>query len=192
MELVTGSLFVLALIFAASLIELVWLLLVLLTLLFITVYDYRHFIIPDEGTLTLLGLMAVWLGYQYWIGELPLIELGYTVGASLAGAAFFLALWLISRGQWLGFGDVKLAVPLGLWVGYSQVFSFIVLSFWVGALISIGIVGCQRLQRGQPQLHLAPETLTMKSVVPFAPFLILGATLVYFLKLNVLTFFSFA
>lgn len=191
MEVVTGLLFVVALVSATSYFELGWLLIVLLLLLAITVYDYHHFIIPDEMTVALLAVVSLWLGYGWWLGELTLVQLGWAVVASLAGATFLFFLWAISRGQWLGFGDVKLAVPLGLWVGTAKVFSFITLSFWVGAGISLGILGYQRYTRGKHWLHLKQETLTMKSAVPFAPFMILGAALVYFLHIDVLSLFSF-
>jgi leader peptidase (prepilin peptidase)/N-methyltransferase len=163
----------------------------LVVLLIITVYDYYHFIIPDELTLALLVLMSSWLAWLWWSGVLTTIDLLWTVGAALAGAAFFFGLWAVSRGAWLGFGDVKLAIPLGLWVGPVGVFSFVVGSFWVGAIISIIILGWLRFERGQKRLQLSSETLTMKSAVPFAPFMIIGAGLVYFVQFNALSFFSF-
>jgi prepilin signal peptidase PulO-like enzyme (type II secretory pathway) len=190
-ELLTGALFVLGASVASDLIEFAWLLGMLIVLLLITVYDYYHFIIPDEFSVTLMILMASWLSWQWWSGVLSPVELLWTIGAALAAAAFFFALWAISRGAWLGFGDVKLAIPLGLWVGPLGVFSFVVGSFWVGAVISIFIMGWHRYQRGQKRLQLSSQSLTMKSAVPFAPFMIIGAALVYFLQFDALSLFSF-
>jgi len=176
---------------AADSLKFVWLTLVLIVLLLITVYDYYHFIIPDElsGVLTLL--MTGWLSWQWWSGALTNDALLWTIGAALAGAGFYYSLWAVSRGAWLGFGDVKLAVPLGLWVGPVGVFSFVAGSFWVGAIISIGILGWYRFERGQKRLQLSSETLTMKSAVPFAPFMIIAAAIVYFLHFDALSLFSF-
>jgi prepilin signal peptidase PulO-like enzyme (type II secretory pathway) len=188
----TGVLFVLAASVASAPVMFVWLTLVLIVLLLITVYDYYHFIIPDEMTIALTTLTAGWLVYQWWFEIITSVTLLWTVGAALAGAGFFFSLWAISRGRWLGFGDVKLAIPLGLWVGPVGVFSFIVGSFWIGAAISLVIVGWQKYRRGKQRLHLSAETLTMKSAVPFAPFMIAGALLVYFTTFNVLSLFSFA
>jgi len=190
-ELSTAGLFVLAAYAAVDLLMFVWLTSVLIILLLITIYDYFHFIIPDEFSIALTALTASWLAYLVWAGQLTTSSALTTVVVSVAGAAFFFFLWAISGGRWLGFGDVKLAVPLGLWVGASLVFSYIVLSFWVGALISLVIVGWQRYVRGKHLLHNPPETLTMKSAVPFAPFMVAGAVLVYFLHIDVLTLFSF-
>jgi len=190
-ELLTGVLFVLGASVASDLIELAWLLGMLVVLLLVTVYDYYHFIIPDEFSIALLALMASWLLWQWWSGVLSPMELLWTISAALAAAAFFFALWAVSRGAWLGFGDVKLAIPLGLWVGPMGVFSFVVGSFWVGAIISIFILGWHRFERGQKRLQLSSQTLTMKSAVPFAPFMIIGAALVYFLQFDALSLFSF-
>ena len=190
-EMITGLLFVLGASVASDLIEFVWLLGMLVVLLIITVYDYYHFIIPDELTLALMVLMSSWLTWQWWSGALATSGLLWTIGAAMAGTAFYFSLWAVSRGAWLGFGDVKLAIPLGLWVGPMGVFSAVVASFWVGAIISIFILAWHRFERGQKRLQLSSETLTMKSAVPFAPFMIIGAGLVYFFNFNALSFFSF-
>lgn len=190
-ELLTAVMFVVALYVAQSLFMYAWLVAMFIVLIIITVYDYYHFIIPDEFTAALMVLMSLWLGYQYFEGLLTLETLWWTVGASVAGSGFLFLLWFVSKGRWLGFGDVKLAIPLGLWVGPAAVFSFIVLSFWIGAAISIVILGWQKYERGKRRLHLSAETLTMKSAVPFAPFMIAAATLVYVLHFDVLSIFSF-
>jgi leader peptidase (prepilin peptidase)/N-methyltransferase len=191
-EFLTAVMFVVAAYTASTIEMFVWLSSMFVVLILITVYDYYHFIIPDELTIALGVLMTGWLGWQYWLGSLTLEALGVLVGASLAGAGFFFFLWFVSRGAWLGFGDVKLAIPLGLWVGATSVFSFIVVSFWIGAAVSLFILGWQKYERGKRRLHLSAETLTMKSAVPFAPFMVAGAVLVYVIKFDVLSLFSFA
>jgi len=189
MEVLTAGLFVIAADLAMDLIAFFWLAAVLLMLLMITVYDYYHFIIPDEFTLVLTGLQVSWLAYLWWNGVV-LEMLLWTLAAALAAAVFFGALWTVSGGRWLGFGDVKLAVPLGLWVGVNSVFSFVVLSFWVGAAVSLLVLGYQRYEQWKKGLCLASETLTIKSAIPFAPFMIIGAMLVYICDVNVLYWFS--
>jgi leader peptidase (prepilin peptidase)/N-methyltransferase len=190
-EFVTAVMFMIAIHLAVSIEMFVWLVAMFIVLILITVYDYYHFIIPDEMTAALMVLMTAWIGWQYWLGALTPYSLGVLIAASVAGASFFFSLWFVSRGQWLGFGDVKLAIPLGLWVGATSVFSFIVVSFWIGAAISLLILAWQKYERGKRRLHLSAETLTMKSAVPFAPFMIAGAALVYITQFDVLSLFSF-
>lgn len=189
-EVVTGVLFVLVLFAATTLMELLLLAMLMAVLVVIFVYDVRHFIIPDMLTVAALLLtLALTVPYTLTLGEW--VSYSSTVAAAAGGSLFLYALWFISKGTWLGFGDVKLAFPLGLLVGPTLVFSFIVVSFWVGAAISLLLLGAAKLERGKLRLRFLPRGLTIKSVVPFAPFLIIGCLLVFFTKLNVLTLFTF-
>jgi prepilin signal peptidase PulO-like enzyme (type II secretory pathway) len=174
---------------ASSLLELVYLWSLLSILVVITVYDIRHFIIPDRLTIALVLITLAWQGRLLYLGG-TFYELGVAVGAALLGAGFFYFLWFISNGRWLGFGDVKLAFPLGLMAGPTAVFSMIVFSFWIGAGVSLALIGTAKLIRGQFRLRNRIFSLTIKSVVPFAPFLIAGSLLVLFTQINVLPFFS--
>jgi prepilin signal peptidase PulO-like enzyme (type II secretory pathway) len=188
-EVVTGLLFVAAALQAVSLSELLYLWVVVALLVVIAVYDLYHYIIPDSLTAALTGISLVWLSYQSFLaGSVDMLLWG--VGAAGFGSLFLFTLWAISKGRWIGFGDVKLAFPLGLIVGVSFVFSMIVLSFWIGAAVSLLLVGLARLQRGKLSLRFFPTHLTIKSVVPFAPFLIAGCLFVLFFHFNVLTLFT--
>ncbi len=189
-ELMTAVLFLISFLAASDIPELILFWVVSAIMVLIIVYDIRHLIIPDSLTLTLTTIAVVWYGFLFYEG-VTLQALAVAVGAALGGAGFFFLLWFISKGQWLGFGDVKLAFPLGLLAGPTLVFSMIVFSFWSGALISLALIGFQSLRRGKLRLQKNQGRLTMKSVVPFAPFMILGCLIVLFTKLNVLSLFSF-
>lgn len=190
-ELLTGFLFLLTLTITPVISEIILLWFLVSVLVVILVYDFYHFIIPDSLTITLLVGTILLYGLEVINGTKALDSINLDIMAAVAGSGFFLFLWLISRGKWLGFGDVKLVFPLGLLVGAASVFSFIVLSFWIGAIVSLLILGFQYLKRGKSHLRLLSTALTMKSAVPFAPFLIAGAMVTFFAKINVLTFFYF-
>lgn len=191
-ELVTGLLFALTLTVTLDLVPLLLFWTLFSVMVVITVYDYYHYIIPDSLTATLLLLTGIMLGYEYYLGVTSLEELVVAAGAALAGSAFFLFLWLISKGTWLGFGDVKLAVPLGLLVGTTQVFSFVVLSFWIGAGVSLAILALAwMLEQGKSHLPFPALGLTMKSAVPFAPFMVASSLVIIFTHFNALALFSF-
>lgn len=190
-ELATGLLFAAAISLSSDLVMIGLWWIIFSVLVVITVYDFYHFIIPDSLTATLTFLAAAVLGYQYYLFPLGL-DLVVELLAALGGSAFFLFLWLISKGRWLGFGDVKLVFPLGLLVGSNLVFSFIVYSFWIGAIVSLLIIGVGKLRRGKAHLHLMSSGLTMKSAVPFAPFLIVSSLVTLLTNFNVLELFSFA
>ncbi len=189
-ELLTGLLFVGVVLTTPLLLPLLIMAAVVSVLVVIVVYDYYHYIIPDVLVWWLLGLAALWLGYG-WYQDGDTSQLLWSVGAAGAGAGFFALLWVISKGRWLGLGDAKLALPLGLLVGPASVFSFIVISFWIGAAVSVAVIAWQYLRRrGQPHLRFLPQPLTIKSEVPFAPFLVCGFLVVYFWSLDVLRLVS--
>jgi leader peptidase (prepilin peptidase)/N-methyltransferase len=95
---------------------------------------------------------------------------------------FFGLIWLISRGRAMGFGDAKLGLSIGLLLGADNGFSAIALSFWIGA----ASVLLYMLVRKSSSLLRGGKKLTMKSEIPFAPFMILGAWLAAILEINLL------
>jgi len=160
-------------------------------LVVISVYDLYHFVIPDEFVWSLVVMAAVLASYQqYQMFDVWLLL--YNVLAAVLSFSFFAGLWWYSSGRWIGFGDAKLAVPLGFIVGFPAVFSMLVLSFWIGAVLSLLIIAYQYAQkRGQLSYRLPARHLTIKSEVPFAPFLILGFLVVALLQIDVLSLTSY-
>jgi prepilin signal peptidase PulO-like enzyme (type II secretory pathway) len=90
----------------------------------------------------------------------------------------FATLWLVSGGKWMGLGDAKLALPMGWILGIALGFSAIIIAFWIGAAVGIILILSEKITRR--------GNLSMKSEIPFAPFLILGLTIVYFTGINIL------
>lgn len=191
-ELVTGALFLAVPLLITDMLLwplLFWLMAVLVV---VAVYDLYHFVIPNEFVWT-LGVIALLLGGYQWYQWRDLWLIGGNILAAFLAFSFFAGLWWYSSGRWLGFGDAKLAVPLAFMVGITQVFSMLVISFWIGAVLSLVFMGYQRYnKRGQLRLRFLGSPLTIKSEVPFAPFMILGFLVVYFLHSNVLDLFVYA
>jgi prepilin signal peptidase PulO-like enzyme (type II secretory pathway) len=79
----------------------------------------------------------------------------------------------------MGWGDSALELSLGWLLGLYLGLTALMLAFWTGALLGLAVMLYQRLswQSGRSRL-------TMKSEMPFAPFLVLGAALAYFLHVD--------
>ncbi len=156
----------------------------------VVVYDLLHTIIPDLFvvlTTVVGGAIAV---YAY-VGDGDAYGLLLRLLGAAVGFLFFASLWLISQGRWIGLGDAKLALPLGLIASFPAVVSVIVLSFWIGAVVSIALLVLQKImRRGQQRLPFLRTSLTIKSEIPFAPFLIAGFLLVHFFAFNAFTFIA--
>ncbi len=141
----------------------------------ILIYDSRHKIIPDS-----LSYSATFLSLIFVLANLgSYTTLDYLAGPILFG--FFALIWLVSQGRAMGFGDAKLSLSVGLLLGAAMSFSAIILAFWIGALYAITI-----MILGKVGFLKSQEGLTMKSEVPFAPFIILGAWISLILGFNLL------
>ena|SRR3989338_8302928 len=147
-------------------------------LIIIMIYDWRHKIIPD-GLALIFGVLTFLMAILNNLGGnlFPALLWG-----PLFAAPFFL-LWYFSKGKWVGLGDAKLGLGLGWFLGGKSLDAFI-LAFWLGAAISLLIVGWQHWQKNQ-------GGLTMKSEVPFAPFLFAATFLVYFFHISPIKFINF-
>lgn len=131
-------------------------------LLFVLVYDLRHKIIPWSASLTLmvLGLVHAYVFVTWW---------GIALGVPL------LLLSLVSDGRWMGWGDGFLQLSLGALVGLTAGLTALLIAFWTGAIVGIVLMWARR-------------GVTMKTELPFAPFLILGVVVAYFLHVDLFSY----
>ena len=162
--------------YAAPVPYLFWLL-VWMTLLFVVVYDLRHTIIPwsCSGLLAALAIASLFINFDTLSLALP------SLYAVLAGPVLALPLFLISlvsAGRWMGWGDSGLELSIGWFLGLSLGASALMLAFWSGALLGIALI-------------LVKKGLKMNSELPFAPFLVFGMFLAYFLHVDFFSIVSF-
>lgn len=108
---------------------------------------------PETGIL-FSGTLAYLFGGSAYSWLRVLAGIGWGVG--LIGGAFAL-----SRGRGMGFGDVLIALALGILFGWPDIVAVLFVAFVLGTLVSLVL--------------LAGRRKTMKSLVPFGPFLMLGA-----------------
>ena len=151
-------------------------------LLVIAVYDLKHKIIPDILSLV-LGILA-FVGLFFFraaAGQIdsssfavfyPHLPSTLEFLSGLLIATPFALFWLVSSGRWMGLGDAKLAVGLGWLLGLSRILSGVVVAFWLGAIVGIVLVIFSKRKYG------------MKSEIPFAPYLVLGALLAFLFELH--------
>jgi prepilin signal peptidase PulO-like enzyme (type II secretory pathway) len=150
-------------------------------LLVMSLIDIRLGIIPDELNvfLVVLGIFfGIFVTGYLGLANHSLIDFYSAlfglqenfwfnrIAAAVFAAAFFGFLILVTRGRGMGMGDLKLAIPLGLLFGWPDVLLVIAFANVVGA-----IVGLIAISFGKK---------SMKSTLPFGPFLAVGAALTFF------------
>jgi leader peptidase (prepilin peptidase)/N-methyltransferase len=138
--------------------EKIWLSGLFLVGLVIFVYDIKYLLIPNSFVATAFVWTLVGI---FFLGQGNFIS-GLIGGAGLF--SFFLILYLVSGGQWIGGGDVKLGFVLGLLLGWQLSLVALLLAYVLGAVIGVALVFFKKAN--------------FKSQVPFGPFLILSATVV--------------
>jgi len=183
-EIVTGLLFLLIFnfqfsnfqsIFESSNFQLptfLYLVIISSLLIVIFVYDLKHYLIPDKIIYPAIGLVFVYrvfefLRFENWslienwnlkIENLEIILIPLV--SAIIASAFFAAIFFVSRGRAMGFGDVKLAFFMGLFLGWPNILVALFLAFVLGGIIGVGLI--------------LSGKKTMHSQVPFGPFLIAG------------------
>lgn len=186
--------------FSQFIIRMIFLLVILSVLVIITVYDMRHKIIPDKFVFIFSGLAFVNIFFSFDAqGALHLVWPPVLLIASGLILAFpFYLLWLASAGRWMGLGDAKLALGIGWLLGLGAGATAVIYSFWIGAAASLGIMFLRFLSKdggaasegenSSGLLSFLPK-LSMKTEIPFAPFLVLGLLIVLFFGYNMFSIF---
>jgi len=152
-------------------------------LLTILLYDLKHKIIPNRLILIFIILAPVNLFLSSALGIFDML-------AGFILALPFAILWLVSSGRWIGLGDAKLALGIGLFLGISGGIASVLLAFWIGAIFSIMALIWKKILENNIVnnilgLNYSDLNITMKSEIPFAPFLILGLSISFFFSVGV-------
>ena len=74
----------------------------------------------------------------------------------------------------MGFGDAKLALGIGWFLGIGKAYVAMIVSFWTGSLVGIFFIALSTFFAG----HFSSKKITLKSEIPFGPFLIFGLLIV--------------
>ena len=140
--------------------------------------DLEHRLVLHQVSIVggILGLLV-----GFWLHNIWLTIAGGAAGFGIMLALFYLgdiyARWMARRrGQALdevalGFGDVSLSGILGLILGWPGIFAGLVFAILAGGVVSLGYIIYLLLSR-----KYKPFT-----AIPYAPFLIFGATILLFI-----------
>jgi len=142
-------------------------------LILIFVYDLKHYIIPDKIIYPAI-IFALIFNFQFLISNQFSI-FNNTILSAFGAAAFFLFMVLISHEKWMGIGDVKLAFLMGLFLGFPNILVTLFLAFLIGAVAGL--------------ILIASGKKTLKSEIPFAPFLVTSTFLALFFGQKILDWY---
>ncbi len=175
-ELATGIIFLLISInFGVRSFGCIYYLLISSLLIIVFVYDLKHYIIPD-GVIyaAIVASFAYNIVYSFLvIGSFQFFL--QSLLAALLASGFFLLIILISKGKWMGVGDIKLAFLMGLFLSWPNILIALFSAFFIGAVIGVGLIALKKKE--------------LKSEVPFGPFLVTGTFLSLFWGSEILAWY---
>ena len=137
-------------------------------------FDYEHMIVPNllVYPLVILAFGTHILGFA----SVPQVSLVESLIAAVVLAVPLFLLWAFSKGTWMGMADSKIALVMGALLGLSLGLSAWVISFWIGAIIALILVATDSYVKKRSK---GDKQVTMKSAIPFGPFMVLALWFVY-------------
>lgn len=161
-EIITALSFVLIAIQPIALERVVaeWVIAVFLMSLF--VIDLRYGVLPDILTIPaiIIGTVARVLLEGFSMAGVDMLVGG------LVGLSFFALQWIVSKGKWIGDGDIRFGALMGVLLGFPGVLLALMISYSIGAMVAIGLLTAHKRQWG--------------SRIALGPFLVVGTMITYY------------
>lgn len=134
-------------------------------LIVIFVYDLKHYLVADKIVYPAIIVSLVFNAYL-WASSGQFAVFTSAIVAALIVSGIFGIIILISKGKWMGIGDVKIGILMGLILGLPPILIALFLAFLSGAIVSV--------------ILLILKKKNLKSEIPFGPFLVLATIISIF------------
>ncbi len=128
-------------------------------LVIIFVYDLKYYLILDKVSVSAI-IVAFFL--SYFVLEIGFVNL---LISALIGGGFFLLQFVISKGKWIGGGDIRLGIVMGLMLGYPLILVALFIAYITGSVIGVALI--------------AGKQKKWKSQVPFGTFLSIASYITF-------------
>jgi len=102
-------------------------------MMIVFIYDLRWYLVLD--IVVLPASLAVFI-FNIFIG----VDWYNLLISGIIGGSFFLIQFIVSRGRWIGGGDIRLGLFMGLALGWPNVMVALILAYLIGSVVSIGLV----------------------------------------------------
>lgn len=150
-----------------------WIVISIMTIVFI--YDLRWYLILDKvmiPSVIVVLLINFYLGY---FGGEPWRNLWNLSISAIIGGGFFLSQFVISRGKWIGGGDIRFGFLMGLILGFPGILVALMLAYISGAIIGVALIAVGKKK--------------MSSQVPFGVFLATATIVSLFWAENIIEWY---
>jgi len=185
-ELITGILFLLTFhkilgsqdFTVFNILNFCYLLIFICFLIVIFVYDLKHYIIPDKVIYPAIIISIIYQIFHIFCFSshtLYFSSLLNSFASAVLAAGFFLLIILISKGRWMGVGDVKLSFFMGMFLKSPAILVALFSAFLIGGIIGIILIIFKKKK--------------LKDEIPFGPFLTTGTFISFFAGPQIIDFY---
>ncbi len=101
------------------------------------IYDLKYMILPDQIMYGLIYLSLGFLLVDIFVFDGGVARVREAVLSVAIGGGLFYLIYVVSKGRWIGGGDVKLGILMGLFLTYQQS----ILSIYIGSMLGT-VVAC--------------------------------------------------
>lgn len=122
-------------------------------LIFTFFYDVKYLEISDIILIPAIALCVI----KSLITGSPSIESALIGG--LIGVSFFLIQILLSKGKWVGAGDIRIGALMGVLLGWQMTLAALVISYILGSVVSIALLIAKQKKIGG-KIALGPFLVT--------------------------------
>ncbi len=127
-------------------------------LIIIFIYDLKYYLVLD---MILWPAIIIAFLFSFLILKVSLMSL---LIAGAVGALFFGLQFIISKGKWIGGGDILIGLLAGFIVGWPQIILVIFIAYILGSVIGVILLSTKQRKWG--------------SKIPFGPFLVFATWIV--------------
>ncbi|MFH1610730.1 MAG: prepilin peptidase [Patescibacteria group bacterium] len=168
-ELITGCLFLIVyLVNGFNILSLIFYFVVISFLIIIFIYDLKYYLILDK--ISIPAIIFVLIFNILFLDKSLLFII-----SGLIGGGWFALQFFVSKGKWVGGGDIRLGILMGLLVGWPGILVALGLAYVGGTIILLPFVALKKKK--------------MKSQVPFGVFLVLATIAVMFWQAQIIEWY---
>lgn len=164
-EALTGILFLLVFLIYQNFLSVIYLLFLISLFILIAVIDLKYYIILDKTIIigVLAAFVYIFLFPQGCFKEISCSLLSSIKSITIFAGIFFLV-FIISKGKWIGFGDVKLMALVGLIFGLKNSIDIFYLTFLIGLIVAIILLA---LKKAKLKTEIPLGTILSSAVIMF-------------------------
>ncbi len=136
---------------------------ILIGLIILFIYDLKWMILPTQVIRPLIGLAVIYQVIRLFGHESAGSVLVGSVAGLLIGGGIFWLLYQISKGSWIGGGDVRLGAMFGILLGPTGAVGMIFIASCLGVIVSLPL--------------MLNKKAKLNTKIPYGPFLIIAGVI---------------